>query len=351
MGDLERYRAKIAELLQIRIAPLLSQVVRQVDNLCSCKPSGYKDQSLHAYLKMDTMRKIYLFIQGHQDQDEVKRLLSDRDCVLVDNGYTFVKPYQVFVYSFQYIIRVTMLTFILPVLILSLFQVVINLYDEAQIVPYLYRSPTELGEFKDLFVALSATLTASVDQYSMVLENIYNQTQGAKLHPNELRIAFKAVHGLFQTLQRSPQVPVHAEAIYLPSRSGRLLSSHKLVFNDDPSFTDRIRDFDHQFLVDLAECNIHVVNYEDLINLLPRKLRPQMLTSLVTEKLETGCRKSAMRYLLSVQINNDVITLIQLYFGRTITSSAQLQGLFLGHCPAYQTRTTSHWQQGRYCLN
>ena len=47
----------------------------------------------------------------------------------------------------------------------------------------------------------------------------------------------------------------------------------ELVFNNDPSYTDRIVSFDRPFLIDLNECGISAVNYEDLIKLLPERLQ------------------------------------------------------------------------------
>ncbi len=48
-----------------------------------------------------------------------------------------------------------------------------------------------MGEFKSLFLFLGASLNASVDQYAMVLKQIWKQTSGTKMHPNEIRAAFR----------------------------------------------------------------------------------------------------------------------------------------------------------------
>ena len=130
------------------------------------------------------------------DDIRAKELLEFMDCVIVDAGYTFVKPN----------------------------QVVIDLYEDDQIVPYLYKLPTELGEFKNLFIYLGSTLTASADQYAMVLERMYEQTSGEKLHPNEMRTAFKAVQEMFATLQRQRGDTLKTTQLYLPSSTGRLVS-------------------------------------------------------------------------------------------------------------------------------
>ncbi len=45
------------------------------------------------------------------------------------------------------------------------------------------------------------------------------------------------------------------------------------MFNNDPSYTDRIVAFDRPFLIDLNECGVCAANYEDLIKLLPERLQ------------------------------------------------------------------------------
>ena len=66
----------------------------------------------------------------------------------------------------------------------------------------LAQAPTEFGEFKHLFLRLGATSSATADQYAAVLSCLFVRTGDERLHPNELRLAFKAVNGLFRTLMR-----------------------------------------------------------------------------------------------------------------------------------------------------
>ena len=138
---------------------------------------------------------------------------------------------------------------------------------------------------------MGATLHATVDQFGRVLKKIYDSTAGSRMHPNEIRAAFKAVRGLFSSLVKHPQDKIIMKHLYLPSTNGVLIRSDELLFNNDPTYTYRIQDFDKQFLVDLVECQVSVANYEDLIKKLPIKLRPVMLTSLVKEKLEESSRR------------------------------------------------------------
>ena len=263
-------RAKLAEALCIQKEPTTESVIGHIRNICRAfmsrkTDSGSGIDELKAFMIVDVMKMIYKYLQTNSiDTTTVHDQLHKVACVVVDNGFALVPPS----------------------------QVVINLYDEEQIVPHLYKLPTELGEFKKVFVYLGATLHATVDQYSAVLKKIYKSTNGLRMHPNEIRLAFKAVRGLFNSLMKHPQDHVKTKVLYLPSNHGMLVKSSELVFNNDPTYTYRIQDFKKQFLVDLIECQVTAVNYQDLIQSLPRRLQPIMLTDLVKEQLEDTSKRA-----------------------------------------------------------
>ena len=272
----EAYQKEIARILGVPDSPTIYEVVCHTENVCSNKFGLATSDDLKAFMKVDVMKMVYKFLLGKVSGDEASdpanadaiHQLADTPCIVVDLGQTFVRPR----------------------------QVVINLYEEDQIIPYLYKAPTELGEFKDLFLHLGASLVATVDQYAMVLDFVYRETSGGKLHPNEMRLAFKAVNGLFTSLQKHGGEEIHTEVLYLPSTNSRLVESTELVFNNDQSYAERIKNFEKPFLVDLAECKLNNINHEELIKLLPKRLRPAMLTSLVTEILEEESRQTLVSY-------------------------------------------------------
>ncbi|KAK2153631.1 hypothetical protein LSH36_291g08049 [Paralvinella palmiformis] len=289
----ESYQKEIAEQLGVSPEPPVDLVVQHARHVCSAKsPRGADHDDFHAYMKLNVMKRVYKYLQGKaEESDVVRNQMKDTRCIAVDLGQTFVKPK----------------------------QVVMNLYEEDQIIPYLYKAPIELGEFKSLFLHLGATLNVTADQYALVLESIYATTGGAKLHPNEMTTAFKAVHELFTLLEKHPDEPLNTDVLFLPSTSGRLVQSTLLVFNDEPSYTDRIRKFDKPFLVDLTECKLKARNFEDLIHLLPQQLRPIMLTTLVKEVLDSstgqvydfGITEKLRHQLNSRAFSNGVIRLIR----------------------------------------
>ena len=73
------------------------------------------------------------------------------------------------------------------------------------------------------------------------------------------------------------------------SQNARLMPAASLVYNDEPSYTDRLLNFNLPFLVDLRECKLQISYFNEIVRKLPEDLRPLMLTDLVEECLEESC--------------------------------------------------------------
>jgi len=74
--------------------------------------------------------------------------------------------------------------------------------------------------------------------------------------------------------------------LYLPTSNGYLRDSTEIVFNDDAAYADRIKNLQQEFLVNLAECQLTAssdTDHRKLVGLLPVRIRPLMLTSIVEE--------------------------------------------------------------------
>jgi len=279
LHDFEVFKEELTKALHIQKEPSLESVIAHVKNICGNVTQAGSTEELRAFMMVDVMKMVYRFLQQTaMDSKTVQEELKNVPCIVVDIGYTLVPPT----------------------------QVVINLYEEEQIVPYLYKLPTELGEFKKVFLYLGATSHATADQYACVLKMIHQLTSGGKLHPNEMRSSFKAVRGLFNALQKHPNDDISTEVLYLPSTTGCLLKANDLVFNNDPTYTYRIRDFQKSFLVDLTECKVSAPNYEDLITMLPKHLQPAMLTDLVQELLEDSSRRRMMSYGIAEKLRHQI---------------------------------------------
>jgi len=108
--------------------PSVDLVIEHIQNICSL-PLGRSDdtQEMRGFMKMDVMNKLYKYLQARLAESsgalqdggalhKALRRLAETPCIMTDLGQTFVKPK----------------------------QVVINLYEEDQIFPYLFQASTSL---------------------------------------------------------------------------------------------------------------------------------------------------------------------------------------------------------------
>lgn len=266
----EKYRNLIGSALKIRHNPPIPLVIRHMLQLCKddCVTNGSDSEDFRAYLRMDVMKRIYQYLQScladdnrmSEDVETAILGLAEAPCIVSDLGQKFVKPK----------------------------QVVIELYEEDQIIPYLYKAPTELGEFRNLFLQLGASSCATPEQYAKVLECIHDKTGDAKLHPNELRLVLKAVTGFFTALLKQVETSKSStlEKLYLPTNMGQLLDARQIIYNDEPTWAERVKNIGRPFLINLAECKLTPESYLEAISFLPKEILPSMLSSFVKEVLE-----------------------------------------------------------------
>ena len=276
---IENYCNSFASQLQIVAEPSLDLVVRHCQAVCHSHENN-DDRNIPLPEKRTTlkavMERIYEFLQTKLSTgNDVRSLLVNTPCVLVEQGKKFILPR----------------------------QAVLQLYENLEIKPFLYSLPQDFGKFHPLFQALGCSKYVSIAHYAMVLQMLYLKSNNDKLHPNEIRACEKAVKGFFQLLEESEEELSSFPQLYLPGISFRgrsleeaedvirvtLQQSSHLVFCDvPPSFLDRLQNFDH-LLLDLKSMKVKVsstmTNYKELVMKLPTELRPKMLSSLVKETI------------------------------------------------------------------
>ena len=73
--------------------------------------------------------------------------------------------------------------------------------------------------------------------------------------------------GLIDTAEASPRAAgaLGATHLYLPSQGGRLADASSLVLNDAPSFYDRVRACNLEFVVDMRECGARQRNVDEIL--------------------------------------------------------------------------------------
>jgi len=260
--------------LQVLTEPTVQLVTFHCQNLCSQMQKENEEDlsSKHLSTRKSIMAKIYRFLQEKALLNPVtKARLKHIPCVLVEHGKRFVKAD----------------------------QVVIELYKDLEIDPFLYRMPAELSEFKKLFQYLGSSPSAKPFHFALVLNMLQKKCKTNRLEPNEKDRAFRAVKGFFQALQENPDdhgdlSSLHLPATYLFGGSSEdntlpvvLMEAAKLLFDDAPNYHGRISDFKELFVVDLKTANVRCnssANYKELLMFLPTALRPQMLSSVVKEE-------------------------------------------------------------------
>ena len=277
----EKYCKIFTTQLQIVAEPSLELVVRHCQAVCHSQENK-DDGNIFSFVQRTTlqavMERIYDFLQRMLNTgNDVRSLLVNTPCVLVEQGKRFILPR----------------------------QAVLELYEHLEIKPFLYSLPPEFGKYHPLFLALGCSKCVSITHYAMVLQMLYLKSNNDKLHPNEITACVKTVKGFFQLLEVSAEELLSVPQLYLPGISLRVSSldeaegvtpvtlqqSSSLVFCDtSPSFLDRLQNFDH-LLLDLKSmkvtCSSAMTNYKELVMKLPTALRPKMLSSLVKETISS----------------------------------------------------------------
>lgn len=257
---------QILSMLSVNLDPPLEKVITNCKNICNI--SSPDDEMVKTRNKV--LRSTYEFLSA--DKKDFRFHLRGVPFVIVEDGWKLLKPE----------------------------EVVINLDNESDFKPYLYKLPLELGTFHQLFKLLGTEDVVSTKQYVEVLGRIYRSSEGKQLDPNEMRTVKRAVSGLFKSLHNDPvEMRKDLENLrdlifYLPSHDGRLVKSNGLVFDDAPHYKSRIQgNVGVQMLVDMSQCYLgkDYAFHTKLIMLLPQKLRPRLLSSILEEQLDEDSPK------------------------------------------------------------
>ncbi|XP_067364140.1 sacsin isoform X3 [Channa argus] len=257
---------QVLNMLGVNLDPPLEKVISNCKNICNI--SSPDDEMVKTRNKV--LRSTYEFLNA--DKRDFRYQLRGVAFVMVEDGWKLLKPE----------------------------EVVINLDNESDFKPYLYKLPLELGTFHQLFKLLGTEDVVSTKQYVEVLWRIYRSSEGKPLDPNEMRTVKRVVSGLFKSLHNDPvEIRKDLESLrdltfYLPSHDGRLAKSSGLVFDDAPHYKSRIQgNVGVQMLVDLSQCYLGKDHsfHTKLIMLLPQKLRPRLLSSILEEQLDEDSPK------------------------------------------------------------
>lgn len=265
--DPQEQLEQVLIMLSVNLDPSLDKVINNCRNICNI--TTIDDEIVKTRAKV--LRSIYDFLST--EKKEFKFQVRGVAFVMVEDGWKLLKPE----------------------------EVVINLEFESDFKPYLYKLPLELGTYHQLFKNLGTEDVVSTKQYVEVLSRIFKNSEGKQLDPNEMRTVKRVVSGLLKSLQndsakvRNDLENIRDLALYLPSQDGRLVKSSILVFDDAPHYKSRIQgNIGVQMLVDLSQCYMGKDHgfHTRIVMLLPQKLRPRLLSSILEEQLDEETPKS-----------------------------------------------------------
>ena len=312
---INNYCKLFVDQLGIVTKPSVHLVVGHCITICHYLQGNSKGESISSercQTISGVMKRIYTFLQRNAIENGVaKNRLQTTRCILVEGGKKFVFPS----------------------------QAVLELYEDLEIKPYLYRVPPEFGKFQPLFECLGCTKSVRPTHYAMVLEMLQKNCQNAKLHPNEVSLCCKAVKGFFERMQEQVEEVAVLSKLYLPAVSSgyggcldrplatvpvRLQKSKDLIFVDALAYVNRIQRLAQPLVLDLSmmdiSCKSAMINYKELMMRLPPGLQPKMLSSVVKERLiipesteivTSGTVNALRQQLSSAQFGRGIARLIQ----------------------------------------
>ena len=186
-------------------------------------------------------------------------------------------------------------------------QVVIKIL-ETQIVDRLVVDVSEkFGHFFELFKRLGVCVQATADHYGTALERIYKSSQGATLHPNELKQVTDAVRSLFGLLESGSETEkrLSTQILYLPAEdiSWKHTREIKVKLIDSRQLIVEVINFQKLRVKKPLDCLSVFVGFVKLgikkhdtqreVSRLPARYRMKQWNDVVTQALLESCRPLA----------------------------------------------------------
>ena len=249
----ERDTKSCMQQLGISSEPNVRQVLNHVKNIVHSINTGNDQTEERLMMVGDIFRNIYGYFSHHDINTFCE--LANEPIVLVLGRQTLVKAC----------------------------QTVVNLSSTKEIKPYLYKIPSQLGEFVPLFEKLGATESPTIHQYVSVLEYIKVESGETRPRPDKLDAMFRAIEEIFNSGEDLDEL----NSLYLPNENGLLTKTKSLICNDVPGFRQRLGIVAEQIplMADLLEANVGHNRASDVVSCLPDIIKPRMLSSVVYEEL------------------------------------------------------------------
>ncbi|KAM4703080.1 sacsin-like [Rhinophrynus dorsalis] len=165
-------------------------------------------------------------------------------------------------------------------------RVVFNLPYENTFRPYLYKLPSLLARYSELFQKVGVEAEPTVVHYAKVLSTIHEETlYKTTLHSNLIRTVSEATKQLFILLKEHKNKDLQKlKSLYLPTTDGKLHDSSSLVLNNCSINLEELTDIFKCCSLKCVHPGIDKYEEERLIKLLPLEIRPRLLSQ-ITEQI------------------------------------------------------------------
>ena len=160
--------------------------------------------------------------------------------------------------------------------------------------PYLFSMPISLGKYAELFKKIGMTETPSIYQLVKVLNDLFVNSNGNPLDPNEAQNTLIVV-GRMTDITDKEEFPHDIASLHLPGVQGNkeksvsLYDSRELVYFDDAHLESRLNNLGKPRLyLGFVKSNMKPstqIAASKLICKLPLVLRPEMLSSVIREEM------------------------------------------------------------------
>uniref|UniRef100_A0A673B8G1 HEPN domain-containing protein n=1 Tax=Sphaeramia orbicularis TaxID=375764 RepID=A0A673B8G1_9TELE len=204
----------------------------------------------------------------------------------------------------------------------------LSLPHDLEFRPYLYNIPRKFAIYKDFFKKIGVTQKPTAAQYCNVLAAVHKDSHDKQeLNPNQEKTVKRAVEQLFKLLKNEGNQSLNAvKTLYLPAVDGKLIESCELYYNNTAYEARRLEEALRKkvlLLQNLSECHLgkDIFEHHRLLQLLPQKFRPKMLSEFTEERLveshmelcEWNCDFSGWfdQHLSSSHLRHGVICLIR----------------------------------------
>lgn len=156
---------------------------------------------------------------------------------------------------------------------------------ECTLAPYLYKAPVQYGPYFPAFERMGVQAEATNNTYAKTLNMIAMNSQNNVLSPEELRCVRTALHGMLR--HRWTLKDIEVSELFLLSKDQKLLLSSCMYVADNPELERGLRKpLDKPLLMSFESLRIDAVTDVDFVKLLPNRLRPIFLSSVVEQEFK-----------------------------------------------------------------